>query len=92
MCKIALVADLMRQEHILPSKNQWTSALHIVAKKESGWKPCGDYRALNSRTVPDRYPKILVRAYHQISVNPNDIPKTAVTTSFSYEYTVMPSD
>lgn len=46
---------LLDQGIIRPSKSPWSTPLHCVMKQNGSVRPVGDYRALNSQTVPDRY-------------------------------------
>jgi hypothetical protein len=55
---------MLRDDTASRSESFWSSAFHIVPKKDNSWHPCGEYKALNARTIPDDYP---VRHIHDYS-------------------------
>lgn len=48
--------DMLLQAGVIrPSSSPWSSPIHLVRKKQGGWRTTGDYRRLNVQTIPDRY-------------------------------------
>ncbi|CAF4948326.1 unnamed protein product [Pieris macdunnoughi] len=75
--------DMVRSGIARRSDSPWSSPLHLVPKKNNEWRPCGDYLFVFSKID-------LIRAYNQIPVHPDDIPKTAITTPFGmFEFPFM---
>ena len=47
---------LQNDRMISPSKSEWPSPLHMIAKQSGEYRCCGDYHSVNKITRSDRYP------------------------------------
>ena len=48
--------DLLEMGHIRPSKSPFASVVVLVKKKDEMMRMCINYRALNKKTIKNKYP------------------------------------
>uniref|UniRef100_A0A0K8UV92 RNA-directed DNA polymerase n=1 Tax=Bactrocera latifrons TaxID=174628 RepID=A0A0K8UV92_BACLA len=74
-----------------PSKSSWASPLHLVRKADGSWRPCGDYRALNAITIPDRYPLPFLQDFSTVLAGKTIFSKIDLQKAF-HQVPIHPDD
>jgi hypothetical protein len=105
--KLETQCDAMLKSGIIrPSSLAFSTPVLLVKKSDSSWHFCVDYRALNEKTVKDKFPIPVVEelrsaqfftkldlhfGYHQVLMHPDDVTKTPFRTHQGlFEFLVMP--
>lgn len=82
---------MLEHKIIQPSSSQWASPIHLVKKKNGSWRVCGDYRRLNARTIPDRYPLPRIEDVSNILHNKNIFSKIDLQQAY-YQIPIAKED
>jgi hypothetical protein len=53
---VKAIKEFLAMGHIRPSKSPFASSVVLVLKKDDTMRMCIDYRALNKKTIKNRYP------------------------------------
>jgi hypothetical protein len=60
------IQQLMEMGHIRPSSSPFSSSMVLVKKKDGTMRMCIDYRALNKKTMKNRYPIPMIDELHGV--------------------------
>jgi hypothetical protein len=66
--QVKFLEQNLRLKHIRRSKSQYASGFFLIKKKDGKFRPVQDYRRLNSWTIPNKYPLLLIsKLIHDLS-------------------------